>query len=283
MKFLYATDGSEGAKAGATFLSRLPLTTGDEINILTVIQDEEARGAAQPILADAKETLQNTGATIKSAVRRGNAALEILDAIRWAAEETPSDCIVVGTRGLSAIARFFLGSVAERAARMSPCPVLVAQPSDPVKPVSRVVIGFDGSRGARRAVTFVEKMPLPADAEICLVTVVTPKSRFGFLPGGLAQQVEAMADEERREAAKALHEIAAALKATGRTVTTEIRDSDPAEGLMEAAREREADLIAVGALGLSEVERFLIGSVADKVLRHAPCSVLIVRPYPGME
>ena len=161
----------------------------------------------------------------------------------------------------------------------------MAHHADINKPISRVVVGFDGSKGARHAVSFVDKMPLSPDTEICIASLVSPKMAFGFLPGGLANQIEGMRREERQYMETQLKEIAAALRATGRNVVTELRDADadPATGLIELVEERKADLLAVGALGVSEVERFLIGSVADKVLRHAPCSVLVVRPLPGME
>jgi nucleotide-binding universal stress UspA family protein len=63
----------------------------------------------------------------------------------------------------------------------------------------------------------------------------------------------------------------------GRRVTAEVKSGDPADMLLETVREREADLIVVGARGLSARDRYLMGSVAGNVLRHAPCSVLVVK------
>jgi nucleotide-binding universal stress UspA family protein len=71
--------------------------------------------------------------------------------------------------------------------------------------------------------------------------------------------------------------------ATGRTVTTEAAVGHPARELVRIARERGAGLVVVGSPGHRPIERFLLGSVSEKVLRHADCSVLVVRTRPAAE
>lgn len=281
MRILFATDGSEGAKAGADFLRLLPLTENDHIALVTVVQTEESKADAKPILDAAQEAIGPTKATVHRYTRHGNAALEIIDAVVLFSEEFPTDLIIVGTRGLSGIARFFLGSVASRIARYAPCPVLVAR--NVHGPIQSVIAGYDGSRSARRAVHFLEKMPLSPDAKICLATMLTPASASGFLPGPLQGEINAIRRAEERTARKELAELAAEFGGEGRAVEIEVRDGDPPSGLLRIAAERNADLITVGAQGASEVQEFLLGSVSEKVLRHAPCSVLLVRPLPGTE
>lgn len=60
-----------------------------------------------------------------------------------------------------------------------------------------------------------------------------------------------------------------------------LREGDPAFGIVTVAKEGEFDLIIVGHRGLSPIKAFLLGSVSDRVVAHAPCSVLVVRP--GLE
>ena len=277
MRVLFATDGSEGSTAGAAFLKNLPLTEDDTITLLTVIQTEERKAEGQRILDATSEQLGTTPAKVNKYVRYGNAALEIIEAITDTAQEVPTDFVLVGTRGRTGIARFFLGSVAERVARFAPCPVMVA--NHVRGPLKQIVIGYDGSRGARRAVSFVDKLPLAPDSEICIGTMLTPKEAGGFLPAPLRDEIESMMKSERRGAKQGLAEVTQLLQASGRRVITELRDADPAAGLLQLAEERKADLLVVGAQGISEVEQFLLGSVSDKVLRHSPCSVMIVRPF----
>lgn len=277
MRILFATDGSDGAKAGAAFLKNLPLTADDTINLLTVIQTEERKAEGNRILDATLEAIGPTPATTHRYIRHGNAALEIIEEISQTAKEVPTDFVIVGTRGRTGIARFFLGSVAERVARFAPCPVLIA--NHVRGPLKEIVIGYDGSRSARRAVNFVEKLPLAPNCEVCIATLVTPKETGGFLPGPLREEINAICKAEQKAARQGLNEVTKQLQGSGHKIVTDLRDADPAAGLLQIAEERKADLLVVGAQGISEVEQFLLGSVSDKVLRHAPCSVMIIRPF----
>jgi nucleotide-binding universal stress UspA family protein len=68
-----------------------------------------------------------------------------------------------------------------------------------------------------------------------------------------------------------------AVEDKGVEVETHAREGDPAEVLIAVAEEVSADLIVVGARGLSGLQRFLLGSVSNKLSHHAPMSVMVVR------
>lgn len=280
MHILYATDGSEGALAGARFLSALPLAAADtRIRLLTVVPNEGDDG--EPALTAAEEGLGGLapGVTITRETRRGNAAEGVLKACD---EESP-DLIVMGTRGLSAIPRFFLGSVAERVARHARSPVLLARPLRGA--LDRVVLGVDSSERAVQAATWLQELPLPEGCEVRLVTAVTSQeavqsSRAMRMPA-VAADVRNTVARERADAQERLKALAESFAASGRAKTsTELREDDPASGLLAATEAWQADLLVVGATGLSGVDRFLLGSVSEKVLRYAQCSVLVVRRPP---
>ena len=67
------------------------------------------------------------------------------------------------------------------------------------------------------------------------------------------------------------------LASEGVKAETYAQEGDPANVIIEVAREQDADLIIVGARGLTALQRFLLGSVSSKLSHHAPCSVMIVR------
>ena len=71
------------------------------------------------------------------------------------------------------------------------------------------------------------------------------------------------------------------LRAAGIEPKLLLREGDPASEIVEAAKDQGYDLIVVGHRGLSPIKAFLLGSVSDRVVAHAPCSVLVVRP--GLE
>jgi nucleotide-binding universal stress UspA family protein len=81
----------------------------------------------------------------------------------------------------------------------------------------------------------------------------------------------------RNVAESVLARAEAELEAQGIEVVTHARAGEPAHVLLEIAEEQGADLIVVGARGLTSFQRFLLGSVSGKLAHHASCSLLIVR------
>lgn len=289
MTILYATDGSEGARSAGHFLAALDnQTRRPEVHIITVTHGDGetvdaglALAAAQNALGGADFPGSVTSRTIHAATGRGTSG--VVEAIVVAAEATNVDLIVLGSRGLSDLARFFIGSVAEGVARHAPCPVLVARPAHGGA-IDRVVVGVDAAEDAER----LAFLPLPASCAVRLVSVLVPyalaAAADGAMGGAFAEQVASALIEERNRADRALQDAAASLTAKGYTVETGVREaSHPAAGLIDAAREYDADLLVVGSRGLTGLDHFLLGSVSERVLQHAPCSVLIVRRRPGQE
>src|SRR5205814_5380416 len=89
------------------------------------------------------------------------------------------------------------------------------------------------------------------------------------------ERLEQHVRHDRREAAgRFVGGVTASLKASFAHVTPVVRDGDPAEEILKLAGEQDADLLIAGARGISALERLLVGSVADRLLKHAPCSVL---------
>lgn len=255
MNILYATDGSEGALAATDLLKTLP--RDQQIRLVTVASEPDC-GDGQHALAITQEALDERVVN-RTEIRCGNAAEEILRA----AEEDPPDLIVVGSYGLGAFARLLLGSVAERIVRHAHCPVLVARPLR--RDLKTVIAGIDGSRGAAAAAEWLRQFPLPSGCDVRLVTAAV----FYCSPGENSP--------ERRAARQRLETCAAEFTRAGKRATPELREDTAAGALLAAAEEYAADLIVVGAQGLNAVQRFLLGSVSEKVMRLAPCSVLVVR------
>lgn len=257
MHILCATDGSEGALAGARFLARLPLEENCHLTLLTVVPDEDD-SAGSTALLPARDLLGTSISSLHVEVRRGEPAEEILTA----AGSRPTDLIVVGSRGLSGVSRFFLGSVSDRVVRHAPCSVLLARPL--LHYLHNVVLGTDGSAHAAHAGGWLGKFPLREKSEVHLVTVLREQ-------GG-----PVLPDDAIRPVVQAEYErVAFAL--VGKRAVLHFESGDPAGTLLHVAERERADLLVVGSHGRTGIERFLLGSVSEKVVRHAPCSVLVVR------
>jgi nucleotide-binding universal stress UspA family protein len=271
----------EGA-AAAAWLSAFPLPVNARALVLSVqglppsgldiptVRDfhrtliDEARRAAGAAAAILKSAFQ----TIEVRVVTGDAR-EVIPRI---AADWDADLIVIGARGLGALATAFLGSVSLAVARHAPCPVLIVRPT--VRPLHSVVVALDGSPGAQRAVRFIAGLPLPTEVGIRLVAVVQPPRA----PEASAKHGDSLAAAANRVTVARRRELEAAMDQAAERVgaVRAVREAlvgQPAEMLAEV----DADLIVLGARGLGTLKRLVLGSVSEDVLRHARCPVLIVR------
>jgi nucleotide-binding universal stress UspA family protein len=274
MRIVYATDGSPDCLAGAEFLNHLPLDPDVQLVLLAVLP-EERPDDAEAAIAPAQQALAHTTAMIGREVRRGAAAEEILRVV----EEHPTDLVVVGARGHHGLARFFLGSVAERVARHAPCPALVARRV--AHGLQRVVVGVDGSECSAHAAAWIRGFPMPAESEFELLTVLPPREA-ALLAGDMVwpapiPEIDTLYEHEQQTAEARLNALVRDFKAAGKRAVAVIESGDPANTTLHYAEEREADLIVVGSQGLSGIDRFILGSVSEKVIHYASCSVLVVK------
>jgi nucleotide-binding universal stress UspA family protein len=141
--------------------------------------------------------------------------------------------------------------------------------------MKRVLVAVDGSEYGLEAVKVVANLATERGIRsITLINVIpTVTTSAGVsLVGAPPEDIEAW---EVFEQPKAL------LKKAGVKAELLLREGDPAEEIVHVAQEEGFDLIVVGHRGLSPVKAFLLGSVSNRVVTHAPCSVLVVRP--GLE
>jgi nucleotide-binding universal stress UspA family protein len=132
-----------------------------------------------------------------------------------------------------------------------------------------ILLAIDPSVSSDIAVTEVASRPWPQGTKVCVLTVIEPSAFIG-----LASLVETAT-----QAARALVKNAAErLETHGIDVSTAVIHGNARTEVVNYAENWAADFVIVGSHGQSALTRFLMGSVAQAVLRHAPCSVEIVRP-----
>jgi len=230
------------------------------------------------------------GGLVRDVISPGNAARSI---VRYLAE-VEADLIVMSTHGRGPLQRAWLGSTADGVIRRSPCPVLLVRPPDAVTEIepedrppidlsarpeafARVVVPLDGSEAAERA--FDALPPLLAEgAKVHLLRIVPP-----FVAGGspyLPHAVREAQDHEmvKRASAEYLERFRGRVEASGYVAEPEVVTAgQPAVAILRASEETGAALIAMSTSGRGGAARLLLGSVADKVVRGAPCPVLLSR------
>jgi nucleotide-binding universal stress UspA family protein len=136
-----------------------------------------------------------------------------------------------------------------------------------VLPPRTVIVGYDGSRAAERALDGAARAA-GSGGRIVVITAVPPPDDLV-----LEHVVDPPVAEPWRELAHAMdllaeHDV---------VVSTRIIEADPVEALVEAAHELDAAMIVVGARGDSFLERTLRGSVSERLVSRAPCHLLVVR------
>jgi nucleotide-binding universal stress UspA family protein len=137
-----------------------------------------------------------------------------------------------------------------------------------------IVVGTDGSDPAAEAVRQATDMASREGARLHLVTAYPdPQMLRERMTGGAHTETIDL----RRVADAVLKRAASDALAKGVEVETHVREGDPAEVIIDVAKEKKADLIVVGSRGLTGIQRFLLGSVSHKVSQHAHTSVMIVR------
>ncbi len=132
----------------------------------------------------------------------------------------------------------------------------------------KVLIAVDPSPSSQHVIVEAAARPWPSDTSFLLVHVVDLQ-RFAKVP--------MLIDDAKREGKQALTSGVETLDRSGHTAQSELSVDFPRNAISERAKEWHADLIMLGSHGHSAVGRFLLGSVAQAVLRNAPCSVEIVR------
>jgi nucleotide-binding universal stress UspA family protein len=171
-----------------------------------------------------------------------------------------------------------MGSVARAVVHRCERPVLVARA--PTHSLHDVIVATDGSEHATKALEFTRRLPLPVAAQKSVLHVVRPyKPVPDFLYIDREEHERTLAEIHKKQeglGADVLADAKDRLLADGPAVETVLRAGDPAAEILRLADEQEADLIIAGARGVSWIEGLFLGSVAERLLKTARCSVLIV-------
>jgi nucleotide-binding universal stress UspA family protein len=197
--------------------------------------------------------------------------------------------IVMTTHGRGGWERLWLGSTADRLIRRVHVPVLlVRNPEASAGParLDRVVVALARRGEDERVLGALLDVSEPLRASYHLLHVVVarlplPAVDLGVppVPNELAALAAAGEDEEVQTARQYLEGLASSLRERGMEATAEVvRNGNVARAIVDYAERCGANLIALATRGLGPVERFLVGSVADKVMRSARVSVLVCPP-----
>jgi nucleotide-binding universal stress UspA family protein len=143
----------------------------------------------------------------------------------------------------------------------------------------KILLAVDGSEFSQAATQALVSQTRTEGAEVLVLRVVEPRI-FSIPPQmspGYAPEQDEIIKEELRHAQESVNQAGQVLRSSGFNVSTRIVEAEARTGILDVAVEWRADLIVLGSHGRKGLQRFLIGSIAEFVARHADCSVEIVR------
>jgi nucleotide-binding universal stress UspA family protein len=202
--------------------------------------------------------------------------------IAWAAKESGADFIVMATHGRSGLSHLVMGSVAESVLRTAPAPVLAlrtGQEGRPLTEVRTILWATDLSATSEEAWRYALLLADVFAAELSLLHVVSPLEfaglgdmrvppPTGWLEGRVAATDSKLAARQQE------------VELFGLRARRKVKVGAPAATIVAEAQEARADLIVMGTHGRTGLSHLLLGSVAEAVIRKAPCPVLAVQARP---
>jgi nucleotide-binding universal stress UspA family protein len=292
MNVVVAMDGSKYGRCALNWVAKLPFVEPPNVTALHVldgatlrlpfrtkleIQRVEARSAR--ILMKATQQLASLKLTGTARKEQGPVATTIL-------KRAPKrdGLLVAGSQGLDALDRFMLGSVSTKLIQHATCPVLVVKGE--AVPLRRIILATDGSDGSAKALAFVLSKFQPdwssgkdgrVPLHVSVIHVIPHRPLAPIEIGTTVPWTKYRGLKVKEVGLRLVEQSAQKLSKAGFTAEPLCQLGNPAEKIMKVASKQHADLIVMGAKGLADIDRFLLGSVSTRVVQHTHCAVLVVR------
>jgi nucleotide-binding universal stress UspA family protein len=305
MHIFFATDGSASARFAQAQILAMPWRSPVQLTVMTAVHippppftsfvssaqqafdaalvtlRRESEVRAEDVLTKARFALEASVASVATRRHAGSPGETIVEMSR----ACRVDLVAVGSRGLGPYKGYLLGSVSDHVANHARSSVLLAK--TPPKRTGRYLLALDDSRYSVAVLRWLRELDLSKVARIHLLKVFRSAKEFPdpdggdwscacertapamFSPWGDAPEVlEAMCEE--------------GLDKEPVRISVEVRFGQEVQEILAAIRRFEPDLLVVGAKGHYSASESPLGNVSTRLVDHAPCSVLIVRPAgPG--
>jgi len=300
-RMLVPLDGSELAEVVFVYAKELAGRLGIDIILFHVCAPEEDKllpmrrayieRSVETIRRQSEELQKKTGTQpgskaieVRGEVATGYPAEEI---IRYA-EANDVDLILMATHGRSGIKRWTMGSVADKVLRASKVPVWLVRAELPKEivydqlPTRKILVLLDGSELAETVLPHVEAVAKQRGAElvdVILLSVCEPALLPSYYPAAMPLNWDDHVAKCKRSNGEYLAKIEKRLKEAGLKVRSEVLVGKPAEAIVDYVSKNPVNLIVMSTHGRSGPGRWVLGSVAEKVLLGVSSPILLVRPH----
>ncbi len=292
-KILLPLDGSDLAQQAIPYAEKLAGRLGSQIKLVHVRDPHEDKYGnmhkfylqkiADAMKKDTEQYAEEPGRDkidIESIILAGDPAQEIVD---YANKENV-DLIVMSTHGRTGITRWALGSVADRVLRATRKPLALIRARNvppnkfPKNIVNRILVTLDGSEQSEVVLPYVEELASRIKAEVALLHVLEP-NYYVYTVGGYNWDAYS---EKQRKSMKAfytdyLKDMAEKFQRRGIPTKYQVIFGIVAEVIIDFPEKIHADFVAMSTHGRSGVSRWVLGSVAERVLRAGNTSLFLIR------
>ncbi len=297
MRIVCAVDGSEHSQWGVQALEALASREPEQVVLLHVIDKRALQALAGKNPVRERRVLaameKAGGSLLRDAARSAHVALgqaataphstiqtilaqgPLAKTIAREARRVKADLIIMGSRGLSDVQGFLLGSISRQVASMAPCSVWVVK--QPTHKLLHVTLAIDDSKPSRAAAKFLRSYLLPETATVTILSSVeSPVTDFAARYLSESQLADLRKPVMER-AVSLVNSVRNAFIKDGFLVVTQVQMDHVIETIVKHIEANRDELLVIGSRDLTKSERLYLGSVSESLLRHAPCSVLIVR------
>ncbi|MBL8074456.1 MAG: universal stress protein, partial [Nitrospira sp.] len=286
MRILCAVDGSEHSQWGIQALETLASQEPEQVGLLHIIDQPALQAATNKNPVAAKRALaamEKAGTIVlRDAARSARLALgqpatgprtklqtillhgPIAHTIARTARRLKADLILMGSRGLSDIQGFLLGSVSRQVAATAPCPLLVVK--QPLESLRRVVFAVDDSRPSRAAARFLRSRILPESAKVTILTSVeSPVTDFAARYLSESQLTELKQPVIDR-ATRLVNALRDEFIKDGFSAVTQVHMDHVIDTIVKYVEASHDQLLVIGSRDLTKSERLYLGSVSESLL-----------------
>ncbi len=284
-KILLATDGSEYSEGAVQEAIKLAKKCASKLTALSVVDTNPEFDALAPQIMEKKEKTarQNLDAVQARARQEGVDCDTIVregeESYKYIVDEAlknKSTMIVMGRRGRTGLQRLMMGSVTARVIGHAPCSVLVVPKAAQLE-FKRIVVATDGSKYSVAAASEAVGLAKRNGSALTVISVVPSELTTPTDIDFTVNQRELIAEKEMHEAEKNAKAVKEAAQKEGVEVKAFVLSGKPSEAIIQTAQEKNADFIVLGSHGRTGVEKFLMGSVAERVIVLSACPVLVVK------
>jgi nucleotide-binding universal stress UspA family protein len=289
-KILVPLDGSDLAELALPYAGELAAAFSAEVVLVYVDEPAESqyRRMHQLYIEEVAEQMSKAVKKVSPVVISGKPADEIVSYV----ERNDIELVIMTSHGRTGITAWATGSVASKVLAATQVPLLLIRAVKPKRKVqrerllNRVLLPLDGSEAGEAAVGYVGELMSRLELEVILLGVV-PAGQHIRSVGGLdfILYPEQQREIFKKEAREYLDGVYRRLKRRKGTVRVELRVGDKAgdiaREIINYAEEKRVNLIAISSHGHSGIERWVFGSIANRVLQASSLPVLVVRAHGG--